>query len=70
MEEALHVARSAAQRGENDEVANILNSATHALRKASAVHGQKDYGQMSKPLRLSPPESATQFRYRFGRSRF
>jgi hypothetical protein len=57
MEEALHVARDAAQTGRNDEVANILNSATLTLRKASTVRGQMDQGHMSRPLRLSPPES-------------
>lgn len=58
MDEALSVARSAAERGQNDEVANILNSATYALRKASTVHGEMDHGRMSKPLRLSSSGSS------------
>ncbi|KAK3701626.1 hypothetical protein LTR37_015377 [Vermiconidia calcicola] len=57
MEEALNVARMAAERGEDNEAANILHSATMALRKASTVHLHGDIGRMSKPLRLSPPES-------------
>lgn len=56
MEEALNVARDAAQNGRNDEVANVLNSATLTLRKASTVHGQMDEGKMDPPFRLSPPE--------------
>lgn len=54
MEEALNVARNAAQNGRNDEVANILNNATIALRKASLVNRQMDEGRMSHPLVLSP----------------
>ena len=57
MEEALSVARNAAQSGRNDEVANILDSATFALRKASTVHGQMHRGRMSHPLVLSPAVS-------------
>lgn len=57
MDEALHVARDAAQSGRNEEVAEILNSATMALRKASTVQGNMDQGRMSRPLRLSPAES-------------
>ena len=57
MDEALNVARNAAQSGRNDEVANILNSATYALRKASTVHGQMNTGRMSHPIVLSPAVS-------------
>jgi hypothetical protein len=57
MEEALSVARTAAQSGRNDEVATILDSATFALRKASTVHGHISAGQMSHPLVLSPAVS-------------
>lgn len=57
MEEALNVARNAAQSGRNDEVANILHSASFALRKASTVHGQMNTGRMSQPLVLSPAVS-------------
>ena len=57
MEEALAVARNAAQNGRNDEVATILDSATLALRKASTVHGQMGTGRMSHPLVLSPAVS-------------
>ena len=57
MEEALTVARDAAQNGRNDEVANILEGATLALRKASTVHGQMGTGRMSHPLVLSPAVS-------------
>lgn len=57
MEEALNVARNAAQTGRNDEVAHILDSATLALRKASTVHGRLNDGRMSQPLVLSPPAS-------------
>lgn len=56
MEEALTVARDAAQSGRNDEVAHVLNSATLALRKASTVQGQMGEGNMDTPFRLSPPE--------------
>jgi hypothetical protein len=57
MEEALAVARNAAQNGRNDDVATILDSATLALRKASTVHGQMGTGRMSHPLVLSPAVS-------------
>ncbi len=57
MEEALNVARDAAQAGRNEEVANVLNSATLALRKASTTSARMDEGRMKRPLRLSPPES-------------
>lgn len=57
MEEALIVARNAAQNGRNDEVASILDSATLALRKASIVNGQMGTGRMSHPLVLSPSVS-------------
>ena len=57
MEEALSAARNAAQTSRNDEIANILDSATLALRKASTVHGQMDTGRMSHPLVLSPTVS-------------
>jgi len=57
MEEALNVAKNAAQTGRNDEVANILDNATHALRKASVVHGNLNDGRMTQPLVLSPRAS-------------
>ena len=57
MEEALAVARNAAHNGRNDEVANILDSATLALRKASTVRGAMGAGRMSHPLVLSPAVS-------------
>ena len=58
MEEALTVARNAAENGRNDDVAQILDNATLALRKASTVHGQMNAGRRNQPLVLSPPESA------------
>ena len=54
MEEALNVAKNAAQTGRNDEVAHILDNATLALRKASVVHGNLNDGRMAQPLVLSP----------------
>lgn len=57
MEEALSVARDAAQNGRNEDVAQILNSATQALRKASTAHDHMNTGRMSQPLVLSPAVS-------------
>ena len=57
MEEALNVAKNAAQTGRNDEVAYILDNATLALRKASVVHGDLTDGRMAQPLVLSPRAS-------------
>ena len=55
MEEALAVARDAAQSGRQADVAEILNDATLALRKASTVHGR-----MSYPFAVSDQESGPQ----------
>ena len=57
MEEAVNVARNAAENGRNDDVAHVLDSAMYALRKASTVHGQMNTDQMSQPLVLSPAVS-------------
>ena len=57
MEEALNVARNAAQTGRNDEVAHILDNATLALQQASVVHGNLNDGRMAQPLVLSPRAS-------------
>lgn len=61
MQEALDVAKDAAQSGRRDDVAAILDSATVALRKASTVIPPKrsgaDHNRISDPLVLSPHES-------------
>lgn len=57
MGEALSVARNAAQSGRNNAVANILDNATLALRKASTVQSRLNTGCMSQPLVVSPPVS-------------
>lgn len=57
MDEALNVAKQAAQNGRNEEVANILDNATMALRKASTVSMRMNTGRMSHPLVLSPSVS-------------
>lgn len=51
MHEALCVAKEAAESNQTHEVAQILNEATVALRKANTVQGR-----MSQPLRMSDPE--------------
>ena len=57
MEEAINVARDAAEKGRNEEVANILDNATVALRHASIAQDRLNAGRMSSPLVLSPPNS-------------
>ena len=51
MHEALSVAAEAAQSNQSHEVAERLNEATLALKKANNVHGR-----MTEPLRISDPE--------------
>jgi len=51
MHEALSVAAEAAHSNQTHEVAEILNEATLALRKANTVQGK-----MTAPLRISDPE--------------
>lgn len=52
MGEAINVARDAAQSGQPDKVASLLNEATLALRQANSVHRT-----LSRPLKLSPTSS-------------
>ena len=56
MEEAISVAQEAARKGRNDEVANILDYATIALRHASVAHDRMAAGRMSSPLVLEPQQ--------------
>lgn len=58
MEEAISVAQEAAKRGRNDEVANILDNATIALRHASVAQNRMAAGRMSSPLVLDPQPQA------------
>lgn len=57
MEEAISVARDAAEKGRNEDVANILDNATVALRHASIAQDRLNAGRMSSPLQLSPTNS-------------
>ena len=58
MEEAIGVARDAAQQGRNQDVANILDNATLALRRASTAQDQMNAGRMKSPLVLSERSSS------------
>ncbi|TKA77747.1 hypothetical protein B0A55_04184 [Friedmanniomyces simplex] len=60
MEDALHVAKDAADNGRPDDVAHILDSAAAVLRRASTAIPKRDtagYGMMSSPFEVSPHES-------------
>lgn len=58
MEEAISVAQEAARKGRNEEVANILDNATVALRHANAAQTRMAAGRMSTPLVL-PSQPST-----------
>ena len=58
MDEALIVAKNAANSGRPDDVAQILEGASTALRNASAISMyRRSTGRMSEPFQLSPHES-------------
>jgi len=60
MEDALHVAKDAADSGRPDHVAHILDSAAAVLRKASTAIPKRDklrYGETGSPFNVSPHES-------------
>ena len=60
MEDALHVAKDAADSGRPDHVAHILDSAAAVLRKASTAIPKREkvrYGETGSPFNISPHES-------------
>ncbi|KAK3109898.1 hypothetical protein LTR53_016370, partial [Teratosphaeriaceae sp. CCFEE 6253] len=63
MEDALHVAQDAADKGRADDVAHVLDSAAAALRKASAAiprqHVRHHHRKRTSPFEASPRDSAS-----------